>query len=340
MKKILALLSAFSMALVLSACGGGGGGAGGAGTGADTPVTLSLGTILSAEDLTTVALEHMAEIAYERSGGSLTIEVFPASQLGNATVQMEAVSLGSQDMFHGSGTWVATYVPDRGAAGMFFVFEDSDHFRAYVQSDLMADVEEQFREIMDIRIISNNWEIAPRSMASTVPIHSIDDIQGLTFRVPDIRAYLDSVNAIGAVPVQIAFGEVYLAMIQGVIQVTEAPFDNLYTMSFYEVGPYIIRTEHIYDNYVVMINERTFNNLSENQQQILTEAANEAGVFFNTELAGMIDTYIELMIQGGATFIEPDATGFTQAVGTAIRELEAAGEWREGLYDEIQALRR
>ena len=337
MKKFTLLTTVvLCVALVLSACGGGAAPAAG---GQDTPVTLAVGNIQSMDDVATAALHRMSELAYEKSGGTITIEVFPASQLGSAISQIEAVSLGSQAMFQGSGTWLATYVPDRGAAGMFFVFENRDHFINYVQSDLMADVEEQFRQELGITIVANNWLIAPRSMASTVPINTVEDLHGLRFRVPDIRAYLDSVNALGASPVQIAFGETYLAMIQGVVEVTEAPFDNLYTMNFYEAGQYIIMTEHIYDNYVVMVNEGIFNSLSANQQQALRDAAVEAGVFFNDRLAYMLDTFTQNMRDGGATFMYVDTTSFAQATESKIRELEAAGEWRAGLFDEILALR-
>ena len=336
MKKFKLLsVAVLCIALVLSACGGGG-----TGGGQDVPVTLAVGNIQSMDDVATAALHRMSELAYEKSGGTITIEVFPASQLGSAISQIEAVSLGSQAMFQGSGTWLATYVPDRGAAGMFFVFNDRDHFVNYVQSDLMVDVEEQFREELGIVIVANNWIIAPRSMASTVPINTVGDLHGLRFRVPDIRAYLDSVNALGASPVQIAFGETYLAMIQGVVDVTEAPFDNLYTMNFYEAGQYIIMTEHIYDNYVVMINEDIFNNLSPNQQEALRSAAVEAGVFFNDELANILDTFTQNMRDGGATFIYVDNTSFAQAAEEKIRQLEAEGEWRAGLFDEIRALQR
>jgi len=334
MKKFKVMMAvAMSLAVLLAACGGGGGSA------EETPVTLSVGNIQSMDDVATSALHRMSELAYEKSGGTITIEVYPASQLGSAISQIEAVSLGSQDMFQGSGTWLGTYVDDRNAAGMFFVFDDLDHFRSYVESDLMADVEEQFRQLLGVTTIANNWLIAPRSMASTVPVHTVDDLAGLRFRIPDIRAYLDSVNALGAVPVQIAFGETYLAMIQGVVEITEAPFDNLYTMNFYEAGQNIIMTEHIYDNYVVIINENTFNNLSANQQQALIAAAVEAGVFFNTELAEMVGVFRESMIAGGANFIYVDKSSFAAAVEVKMRELEAEGAWREGLFDEIRALR-
>jgi tripartite ATP-independent transporter DctP family solute receptor len=275
----------------------------------------------------------------EKSGGTLTVEVYPASQLGNAISQIEAVSLGSQDMFHGSGTWVATYVEDRGVAGMFFVFQNAKHFNNYVESDLMKDVENQFLNKLGVRIISNNWRVVPRCMASKKEIRTVDDMKGVKFRVPDIKAYLDSVTALGSSPTQVAYGETYLALMQGVVDACEGPFDNLYTMKFYEAAKNVIMTEHIHDNYVVMINERRFNSLSPNQQKALVEASNEAGVFFNAEVTALIDTYTKLMKDNGGNFIEVDKAPFTEAVGAKIKELEANGAWKKGLFDAIQALK-
>ena len=102
----------------------------------ETKVVLKLGSIHAAEDLATQGLRKMAEIANEKSNGSIEIEIYPASQLGDAIGQMEAVMIGTQDMFFGAAGFLTQFVPDNGVAGVFFCFKDSQHFEKYLESDL------------------------------------------------------------------------------------------------------------------------------------------------------------------------------------------------------------
>lgn len=114
MKKKLCVLMGLALALSVTACGGNSSSTETTEKSAETTtaaasddkaVTLKVGGIQTTEDPSTQALYMLAEKAGELSGGSLTVEVYPASQLGNATAQIEAVSMGSQDMFVDAGWW-------------------------------------------------------------------------------------------------------------------------------------------------------------------------------------------------------------------------------------------
>ncbi len=65
----------------------------------DKSFDITAGGIQAAEDTVTLAMQKMADEVKEKSGGTITITVSPAAQLGDATSQMEAVSLGTQEMF-------------------------------------------------------------------------------------------------------------------------------------------------------------------------------------------------------------------------------------------------
>ena len=99
MKKILALVLALVMVFAMTACGAKTEAPAGDTPASDPVVKLTLGTTSAAEDLQTKALEKFAELAKEKSGGSIQISVFPASQLGDAVTEMESVIAGGQDMF-------------------------------------------------------------------------------------------------------------------------------------------------------------------------------------------------------------------------------------------------
>lgn len=296
---------------------------------------LVLGGIQSAEDTATLAMMKMAEIAKENSNGSITIEVYPASQLGNATSQIEAVGMGSQDMFVDAGGFQSIFVKNRNAESMWFLFRNEEHYRAFLSSELNAEMEEEFLKTTGVRILANNWVRVPRVLASKSPVRSVDDFKGLKMRVPDIKAYLDSSIALEAYPTQIAWGETYLALKQGVVDACESPLDQMYTMNFYDATMNITLTNHLRDNLVVCINDGLFSGMSENQKQILIDAAIEAGNWYSETCKEASERNVELMKKAGCQFYEIDQKSLQEKVLKKINELENQGQWAQGLAEQI-----
>jgi len=325
---LLAVCIVAAMLVTSVACGGG-----------EKKVALKCGGIQSADDLSTQAMEKMGELVKEKTGGTIEIQVFPAGQLGNATSQVEAVSIGSQDMFVDAASFMATFVPDKLAESMFFMFESEEHYRKYLDSDLNRELEKQFEDKQGVKVIANNWLRVPRSISSKKPINSVDDMVGLKMRVPDIKAYLESAQALGAKPTQIAWGETYLALQQGVVDACESPMDSMYTMKFYEPTKNIIVTEHIRDNMMVIINAAKFNSLSDKQKEALVAASKEAGDWYSAQVKEKENEFVELMKAEGTKFTKIDTEPMKQKVAEAAKKLEKEGLWREGLFEAIQSLK-
>jgi tripartite ATP-independent transporter DctP family solute receptor len=329
MKCLMKYLAALSLVLAVNAtCGA-------LSVSAAPKVNLVLGGIQPADDISTLAIQHYAKLVAERSGGALTIQVHPASQLGDATTQVEAVSMGAQDMMFDSGSWVATFVPAKNVETMFFLFRDEDHYMKYLDSDIMKDFEQSFLKQQNIRILANKFARLPRSTVSTKPIRTMADFSGVKERVPDIRGYLESVAAMGASPVQVAWGETYLALQQGVVGACESPLDMIYSSKFYEAGKYVTMTEHQRDNMVIMINENKFKSLTPDQQKILVDAGKEAADWYRGQIAERVKKFVELMKAAGTEFIEIDVTPLRTAVRARAIEMEKGGAWPVGLFDKI-----
>ena len=300
---------------------------------------LRLGGVNAIEAPETIATQMMARLVSEKSGGTLEIQVFPASQLGSAITQFEAVSMGTQDMFIDSSTFVGTFLRDRQVDGMFFVFRDAAHFRAFMRSDLNRQLEEDFRRVKGIRIISNNWYRTPRSFASRIPFDA-ETFQGMLVRVPDIRGYLESVSAMGGNPVQLAWAEVYLGLMQGVVCAAESPPESLIASRLHETVNNIVLTRHLHDAKTVFINDRAWNRLSPEHQRILVESAREAGEWYVAHIEANLEAVMRAFQNEGANLVEIDVGPFRERVARRVQEIEAEGHmWRRGLFQEIQDIR-
>lgn len=305
---------------------------------ADEPqVTLSWGCTAPAEDLTSIGLQKVADLVEERSGGSLKINVFPASQLGTAMTQMEMVIKGNIDMFTEGASYIADWgVPDNSVAGFFFQCPNKEGYMRLLESDLYKTWIDQFQEETGLRTIAWNWMRPPVQIASNKPIYTLEDFKNLKIRSIPSEYTLAALKALGANPTSVAYDEVYLSMQQGVIDGTIATLDAVYTMNFYQVSKYLCKLDCGYINFAVWMNEAKFQSLSTEQQEILVTACNEVGEWYSEEVEKVLDGYLEKMAEHGVeiiTYSPEERTRFATAAREAARKYEEDGTWSEGLFN-------
>jgi len=305
-------------------------------------VTLKLGGIEAAEDFFTLAAYKFADMVKERSKGSITVEVYPASQLGDMPKMFEAVKMGTQDIVGGSGSYMSQFIPDKAIETAFFLFEDEAHFLKYVASDLCKQYSEEFTKKTSVIPLSQTWIRGPRFFIAKKPLRTAADFKDLKTRVPDIKGYLKSVEALGCKPTMIVWGELYLALLQNVVEAGEnAPF-ALYAAKFHEAAPFLIETVHLYDSACLYMSERSFNKLTPAQKKVVIEADLEAAQYYNKSVRDMTQDCIDKMIAEGTTFIrksEIDIATLSKMAKDGAMALEAEGFWSKGLYDKVAAMK-
>ncbi len=306
---------------------------------APAPIVLKLGNIQAPNSSASIACERMAKLAAERSNGRLKIEFFPSSQLGNAITELEGVMMGTQDMFQDAAEWMSQFEKDYNILAMAFAFRDYNHLQAFFNSSLNAEIRERLRKDRGLRVITENWNRAPRVLLSKKPVHAPKDLQGIKMRVPEIEMYLKVWKAMGTQPTQVAWGETYLALMQGVVDAMEGPFDTLLPMKFYEAAPNISMTNHLISAASVSINDKRFLSLPKDLQDILIASAKEAGDLFTKLGVEAMDKDKKEMESKGAKIIAVDLKPFQEKVAPLVKEMEDQGKWTKGLYQKIQELK-
>jgi tripartite ATP-independent transporter DctP family solute receptor len=246
-------------------------------TAAAKPVVLKYGHIWASETRMNKAVLMVADLVKERSNGALTIDVFPGEQLGSQFEEMENVKQGLQDMTMVYG--IDRYCPDFSLFNTPFVFRDEVHqYEVCMNSELTKDMVRQYMiDNHNIRLL-NMFYHGPRMLSTSAakPVKSPKDVVGLKLRTPDITAWINSWKSIGANVTVFPWGELYLALKQGIVEAQENPLGSINDMKFYEVQKNIVLTAHIIDYPFVMINEAKFQSLGPELQKILTDAIQEA----------------------------------------------------------------
>lgn len=338
----------FFLAVVLLAClvigcqsAGKPGNAGEAGDPGETEepmIQLSWGNTVSAEDWNTKTMEMVAERVYERTNGTVKIDIFPANQLGNATTQTEMMIDGNLDMFTEGSTNMQDFgIPEMGIMRIPFLWT-KEGFLALLDSDIYASWEDRLLEERGIRTLAHNWMRQPVQIISNKPVRSAADLVGLRLRTtpsPTIRLACEDLG-ISAVTIELA--EVYLSLQQGLVDAAIGPTDMHYSNGFYEICDYLIMIDFTLTNYTTWINEKKFQSMSENQQQILIEECIAAGPYYVENVESVVGEYIKEMEASGVEVIYFDPEARKELSSKALdsaRKLEAQGDIPAGVIDSV-----
>lgn len=210
-----------------------------------------------------------------------------------------------------------------------------------LDSDWYSDLCDQLAATGGIRVLSSNWIYGARDILSIKPIHTPADLAGLKLRVSSNDLSITSFTDLGATSVGMDMGDVYQAMSGGTIDAVENPISSLYNRSFHEVAKYLCKNEHILATSMWICGESFFSTLTPEQQQILMECADEAGLMNNDLYDEITATAEQGMKDAGVTIYEltdADKQAWIDAAQKFFAEATDTLGWSEGLYDTVKAI--
>lgn len=290
-------------ALLLAGCGGGfedqsaDGGADGAGASgpelSDPPPiegdvvaegdehSIKFGIGLSPGSPQHMSVEHFRDILDQRTDGRLTVEIFPDSQVGDDNQMMSALQSGTLEMTYPSTSPAASIVPELGLFDLPFLFPTPEAADEVLDGEIGQEMLDAFdgTGIKALAFAENGYRQLTNSKHA---VSSPEDVKGLAVRVMENPIQVDIWKTLGANPTSMAFGEVFSALEQGVVDGQENPWNTILTSKFYEVQDHASETRHVYTPFVIMIAEKFFNGLSPEDQAIVEEAARTAAVYERT----------------------------------------------------------
>jgi tripartite ATP-independent transporter DctP family solute receptor len=242
----------------------------------DKPVKLRMAHVYEVSAPThAYGAAQLSERILEKTD-DLEITVYPAAQLGSEAELLEQLVAGELDIAITGPSFLGMWHPPIGVLDAAFATRDLDHMLETARSDLMAPEWEVLREKYGVRVL-DTWPYGSRHITSKVPIRHPDDLKGFRLRLPGARTYQASGEALGASPMPIAFSEVYLALSQGIADGQENPVPVIKAKGFHEVQDYLNLTGHIQSSIQILVNERTWNRLTADQQKALKESIQELG---------------------------------------------------------------
>ncbi len=279
--------------------------------------------------------EQFKQVVAERSGGRITVETFHSGELGAEKDMYDSLQLGTIEMGRTGSLIISVVAPEFGALEMPYAFRSQEHLRAVLQGPIGQAMHQKFLENKGIRVVGI-VNRGPRHLTTTDrEVRTQADLQGLKLRVPEIPVYVEAWKALGASPTPMAFPEVFTALQQGAIDGQENPLGTIWGNSFYDVQKYLILTTHVRGNGWMVASEQFWQGLSDEDQQLLQQAADESASFADAKVAEQETQLLGQLQEKGMTVIEPDVQALGDVVWQAVPP-KFEGDWQEGLLEQIQ----
>ncbi|MFP7570445.1 sialic acid TRAP transporter substrate-binding protein SiaP [Marivita sp. S2033] len=264
--------------------------------------------------------QEFASKVEELSGGELTVNLFPSSTLGDFKAMVAQLQAGELDMVITGYPDMSYIIPELNLIGAPYVADDFDHLQDIIAGDwgqeMSAKFEEKGVKLLDV------WYYGTRQTTSNRAIESIEDMEGLRLRTPNVPFLIAYAENVGATPAPVAFAEVYLALQTNQVDAEENPLPTIEAMKFYEVQSHVAMTNHFIASAAVQISNDLWNSLSDEEKGWINEAV-EAGGETNDSLTKQAEEdLIATFEERGLTITRPDLAPFRDAMQPYYDTLE------------------
>lgn len=285
-------------------------------------ITLKMGHVLAPDHPYNIGSNKFAELAKEKTGGKVTVNVFHSSQIGNEREMIEGLQMGTVDMCLVSTAPLMGFTKKFMVFDLPFIFNNRDHAYKVLDSEIGQDMLKSLEAKGIVGLAY--WENGFRHLTNSVrPVAKPADVKGLKIRTMENKVHMESFRVLGADPTPMAFGELFTALQQKTVDGQENPLAQIETSKFYEVQKYLSMTGHFYAPAVLLISKAKFDSMPADVKEGLKKAAME-GQAFERGLIQKSDAELkEKLKQRGMNITEIDVKEWQDAMAPVYKTFEA-----------------
>ena len=261
--------------------------------------------------------ESVAAAVKAGTAGLVEIQVFPNNQLGNDTDMLSQVRNGGIEIFSIASLILQTLVPAAGISGLGFAFPDYPAVWKAMDGDLGAYMRSEIGK-KGLFAQEKIWDNGFRQVTtSTKPVKTAADLDGMKLRVPPSPLWTSMFKAFGAAPASINFAEVYSALQTKIVEGQENPLAVIETAKLYEVQKYISLTNHMWDGYWQLVNQKAWDRLPDDARKVMAKAMEEAAILERAEVAALNGSLQAVLEKNGMVVNQVDKESLRQKLISA-----------------------
>ncbi|MFR1195810.1 MAG: DctP family TRAP transporter solute-binding subunit [Oscillospiraceae bacterium] len=295
--------------------------------GAYRKINLSMAVNGTDTQIDSLVAHHFADLVAERSGGSITIDVFPNDTLagGNSTKGVEYIAVGAADLGAYATCVLANIEPKMSVATLPWSFTSYQEARQVIDTTGGA----YYTELLDAKGITylGSFHNGFRQLTNSKhPVTTPEDLKDLKIRVPGSAVYMGVFKALGASPTAMSWSEVFTAIQQKTIDGQENGCSVTKSAKMDEIQKYMTIWNYSYENDLFVANKKVWESLDENTQALLQQCASDACEWGRDRLEAEEDELIQGFQDAGMQvdiLTEEQLQAFKDAVSDVTAELKA-----------------
>ncbi|MBM7704390.1 TRAP transporter substrate-binding protein [Metabacillus iocasae] len=282
------------------------------------------------------------EVAESESNGNIEVEVHAGTIGTEESELVEKLKLGAADVVLVSpGFMTQTGIKEVDLLALPYLFDSYEHWEKVVDGEIGEEMAKLVNEKSnnDFKIVGY-WSAGVRHYYGKKPLNSIDDMKGLTYRTQTSGVLADYWKEVGAIPTSIAWGELYQALQQNVVDSSENSYPYFVQQNHHKTnnGKYISETGHDYTTRFLLVNGKKFDSYSKEQQEAILKAADASVQAEREALYAQEDEYKEKAMAEGAEVNEIDRAPFIK-LAEPLQEKAAKDMEAEELLKKIKEMK-
>ena len=191
---------------------------------------------------TTLAAQYFADLVEEETEGRIRIRVFADAELGDEISVYRQVQFGGIDFARISVGTLGEFLPESDVLQLPYLFTDAEHMWRVLDGEIG---DEFLSKIQTTGVHGLSWfDAGARNIYTRTPVHTLDDLAGMTIRVQESDLMSRMVELWGATPVQIPYSGVYSALQTGRIDGAENNWPSYESSGHFSVAPYYLLDQH------------------------------------------------------------------------------------------------
>jgi tripartite ATP-independent transporter DctP family solute receptor len=297
--------------------------------------TLKFNHVLGPKEPYHEGFLNWAKRVEERTKGALKIEVFHSAQLGREEDIIEQIRQGANIGQNTDSARMGNYVPGIAVMNGPYFAETLEEVAKLRKAPTVLKWQEELAGKFGLKVLSFNWVQGYRHFFTNKPIKNPGDLNGLRIRTPPAPIWQESIRALGAVPVAMAFGEMYPGLQQKAIDGVELVYNNIPGGRFYEVLKFANETKHIMLINFQVVSAKWFDGLPKDVQAVLIEECDKAGEATSKTIF-KLEGEVEQQLKGrGMTVVEDVNLAAFRKAGDKAYEVLKIIDAKNAVHKEI-----
>lgn len=262
-----------------------------------------LATASPQDTVTQLFAEKFSQEVEDLSKGRMKIQVYPNSTLGGDRELLESCRSGDIPFVIQNTAPQVSFMPEISIFDLPCAFDDIESARKAVDNPVFYAMIEKVYEASGYRILGYADQ-GFRVMSTNRKIENIEDFRGLKIRTMENPNHIKFWKSINSNPTPMSFNEVYVGLQQGTIDAQENPYEVISSSRLYEQQKYVVQTNHMPHLISLIVSDEFYEDLSKEQQDIITEAAETAKEFARKASDQRINEKINIIKSSGTEIIK------------------------------------